>query len=246
MMQQASQAPNSIHASAASICEKAFRAMGLHAERAVDYRDGYDFLVEGKIKVAVRYAIPTSDRQQLYTKRNGEVSRYTYKRWTFNFHRHGKRPERYCDFFVCFLAAAPSEGVTDPVDVTVFTIPWEAITGLTFCSSVREGSSRPYRGKYAVYQDAWHLIEKAARGSRSLGERKVLRISSDHRRRLELMIGADASEAKAPSKRSGSARDHQTRPASGAGDRATAGQTPAGQQRRAGEGLPPTLRLNVD
>jgi hypothetical protein len=28
------------------ICEMAFKAMGLSANRAVDYKDGYDFMVE--------------------------------------------------------------------------------------------------------------------------------------------------------------------------------------------------------
>ena len=96
--------PNDTHASATRICEMVFNAVGLNAERVVDYKDGYDFLVGGRVRVACRYAIPTSDRQQVYQKRNGEVSTYSYKRWTFNFHRHGRIPDRYCDFFVCFLA----------------------------------------------------------------------------------------------------------------------------------------------
>lgn len=169
----------------------ALKAMGLRTKRAVDFRDGYDFLVEDGVRIAVRYAIPTSDRQQVYRKRNGEVSHYSYKRWTFNFHRHGKLDERYCDFFVCFLASASCNG-RGGSDVTVFVIPWEAITGLTFCSSLREGSRRPYRGKYAVYQDAWELIEKAAHGDREtavFAPRKSLKISADSRRRLRLITG---------------------------------------------------------
>lgn len=187
-MKSLSQAPNLTHANAATICEMALKAMGQHTDRALDYRDGFDFLVGEKVRVAVRYAIPTSDRQQVYKKRNGELSHYTYKRWTFNFHRHGKIDNRYCDFFVCFLASANSKARSD---VTVFVIPWEAITGLTFCSSMREGSSRPYRGKYAVYQDAWHLIEEATGASLGVGERKHLRISADSRRRLKLVTGTD-------------------------------------------------------
>jgi hypothetical protein len=181
----------------------ALKAMGLDAQRAVDFRDGYDFLINDKVRIAVRYAIPTSDREQIYKKRNGEISHYVYKRWTFNFHRHGKIDERYCDFFVCFLAAPVSKdgkkaGAKNAggSDVTVFVIPWEAITGLTFCSSVREGSSRSYRGKYAVYQDAWNLIEEAAEGGASKGVPepravKTLRISADSRRRLRLVTPAD-------------------------------------------------------
>ena len=187
-MKSSSQTPNHTHANAATICEMAFKAMGLRAKRAVDYRDGYDFDVEGKVRVACRFAMPTSDRQQLYKKRNGEVSTYHYKRWTFNFHRHGRITDRYCDFFVCFLASPAV--AADASEVVVFVIPWEAITGLTFCSSVREGSVRGYRGKYVVYQDAWHLIEKGARGQKATST-KVLRISSDSRQRLKLVIGGD-------------------------------------------------------
>jgi hypothetical protein len=183
------QTPNNTHASAAKICEMAFKAMGFGAERTVDYKDGYDFMVEGKVRVACRYAMPTSDRQQIYKKRNGEVSTYSYKRWTFNFHRHGRIPERYCDFFVCFLVAP--ENANGNSDVSVFVIPWDAITGLTFCSSVREGSARGYRGKYAVYQDAWALIDKAARGKHAAIEGKRLRISADSRRRLRLILSGD-------------------------------------------------------
>ncbi len=194
-MKNGTQAPNLTHANAARICEMALQAMELRAERTADYRDGYDFKVEDRVRIAVRYAIPTSDRQQEYRKRNGEVSHYSYKRWTFNFHRHGKRPERYCDFFVCLLAHTP-HGEEDLSDVSVFTIPWDAITGLTFCSSLRDGSSRAYRGKYAVYKDGWHLIEHASHGRRRLpSERKRLQISSDARRQLQLIVQSDAAAA---------------------------------------------------
>ena len=208
MKQTTTQAPNLTHANAASICHMALKTVGLRVRKTADYREGYDFMVEDNTRIAVRYAIPTSDRQQVYRKRNGELSHYSYKRWTFNFHRHGKRPERYCDYFVCFLASAAAAkpvpevdengGITEPMtDVTVFVIPWEAITGLTFCSSMREGSTRPYRGKYAIYQDAWEQIgQTACAGSErpASTERKRLRISSDSRRRLRLIVGpADGS-----------------------------------------------------
>ena len=160
-MKQARWAPNSTHAKAAEICETALKAMGMQVERGIDYRDGYDFLVEGRVRLAVRYAFPTTERTQTYKKKNGDLSKYVYKRWTFNFHRHGKISERYCDFIVCFLAS-PEAAKGRGSDVSVFTIPWEAITGLTFCSSCREGGHRPYRGKYAKYQDRWDLIAKAA------------------------------------------------------------------------------------
>lgn len=186
MMKANGQAPNLTHANAATICAMALRAMGLDAKRGIDFRDGYDFLINGKVRIAVRYAIPTADREQTYRKRDGEISRYVYKRWTFNFHRHGELGERYCDFFVCFLASAETKGRGNS-EVTVFVIPWESITGLTFCSSVREGSTRSYRGKYAKFRDAWHLIEKSAEQPAAAHEHKRLRISADSRRRLRLI-----------------------------------------------------------
>ena len=234
MMKQTTQAPNLTHANAAAICHMALKTMGLRVHKTTDYREGYDFLVDDKVRIAVRYAIPTSDRQQVYRKRNGDLSHYSYKRWTFNFHRHGKKPERYCDFFVCFLGApAPSrkqqaedeataaqavvhgaspestetevsaavsasgqpveEATEENTNVSVFVIPWEAITGLTFCSSMREGSTRPYRGKYAIYRDAWNLIGESGLADAQQGaERKRLRISADSRRRLQLVVGPAA------------------------------------------------------
>ena len=185
-MKQVGKAPNLTHANAATICAMALKAMGLDARRGVDFRDGYDFLVDERVRIAVRYAIPTADREQTYRKRNGQLSRYVYKRWTFNFHRHGELGERYCDFFVCFLASADTKA-RGSSDVSVFIIPWEAITGLTFCSSVREGSTRSYRGKYAQYRDAWHLIEQSAEQPTAARERKSLKISADSRRRLRLV-----------------------------------------------------------
>ena len=188
------QTPNDTHANAARLCEMAFNAMQLEVQRAVDYKNGYDFMVEGKVRIACRYAMPTSDRQQLYTKRNGEISTYSYKRWTVNFHRHGRIVERYCDYFVCFLVG-PEAAAGVSSEVSVFVIPWDAITGLTFCSSVREGSMRGYRGKYSIYRDAWNLIEGAARGRPVLVERKRLHISADSRRHLKLMISSDGTRS---------------------------------------------------
>ena len=156
---QAQDVPTLSHAQAARACATAIRSMGLGVERRVEQRDGFDFLIEGSIRVAVRHAFPTTYREQHYRKKNGEVSRYLYKRWTFNFHRHGRIDSRYCDFFVCLLGSLEAAAGED---VVVFVIPWEAITGLTFCSSVRKHSARAYRGRYARYIDGWDAIVDAA------------------------------------------------------------------------------------
>lgn len=193
--------PNHTHSNATMVCETALKAMGLKVERALDYRDGYDFKVNGEVRIAVRYAFPMADREQVYRKRNGEISRYVYKRWTFNFHRHGKLGKRYCDFFICFLASSDTM-TKGRSEVTVFVIPWDAITGLTFCSSSREGSNRVYRGKYARYEDAWELIEQAAGGDagngNGYGRSKKLRVSADSRKRLEILTTGLSSEDAVP------------------------------------------------
>ncbi len=186
--------PSLTHAKAAGICETALKAMGLDAKKALDYRDGYDFLVGGQVRLAVRYAFPTSDREQVYTKRNGEVSRYVYKRWTFNFHRHGKMDVRYCDFFICLLAPVGDDTAVRG-DLSVFVIPWEAVTGLTFCSSTRAGSTRQYRGKYARFRDGWNLISQAA--GVGLAQTGRIKINEKARAALRLVKGGADSRATA-------------------------------------------------
>ncbi|MFQ5478045.1 MAG: hypothetical protein ACE5E4_05465 [Candidatus Binatia bacterium] len=161
--------PNRTHAEAAEVCYRTLRSLGLHTTRAIGYRDGYDFLVEGQARVAVRFASTSAGRVHLYTKHNGDVSRYVYKSWTFNFHRHGKMDVRYCDFFVCIRATSADGTGPGP---TVFVIPWEAVTGLTFCSSSQNGSARTYHGRYARYRDAWQLIANSSvASSKALGAR---------------------------------------------------------------------------
>ena len=147
-----------IHANAAAVCAEVFKYLGLETQRAHEMRDGYDLLVGGDTRVAVRYALAATDRRQAYQKKNGDISHYAYKRWTFNFHRHGKKDERYCDYFVCLLSASDPRRPYAETDVRVFVIPWDAVTGLTFCSSQRAGSTRAYRGQYARFQDGWNLM----------------------------------------------------------------------------------------
>lgn len=181
-------APSLSHAKAASLVARALQSLDLGVTKALDQKDGYDFLVEGKARITVRYAFPASYREQFYEKRNGEVSRYEYKRWTFNFHRHGKITSRYCDFFVCLLGAS-QPSARRPSPVTVFVIPWEAITGLTFCSSVRDDSPRPYKGRYARFIDGWERIVVATKGEGASLPRAKPSVSIDSRFRLKLTEG---------------------------------------------------------
>jgi hypothetical protein len=137
--------------------------MGLQIAKADYYRDGYDVIVEGAVRVAVRYAAARVRRGKVYRRVDGSVSHHPYLRWTFNFHRHGKLDleHPYCDFFVCMLSGTTprDHGATE---LPVYVIPWGRVSALTFSSSLRQGSTRAYSGRYAPFRGAWHLIATAA------------------------------------------------------------------------------------
>jgi len=113
----------------------------------------HDFLVDGRIRVALRVAYPSASRRRV---RVGERHyRYVYKAWNFNFHHRGEVGERYSDLFIC-VPLLPDQGV----DLAqVFIIPWEAISGKTF---YLPDSRRRYGGKFAVYRNAWHILRSMA------------------------------------------------------------------------------------
>jgi hypothetical protein len=112
----------------------------------------YDFLVEGRIRVAIRTAFPSSYRRRVRLRKR--LYSYVYRAWNFNFHHRGKIDEQYCDVFIC----VPLGGRRINLNVA-YVIPWEARTGKTF---YLPDSQRPYSGKYAVYRGAWDRIAKAA------------------------------------------------------------------------------------
>lgn len=111
----------------------------------------YDFLVNGRIRIAVRTAFPSSYRRRVRLRKR--LYSYVYRAWNFNFHHRGKIDERYCDFFIC----VPLGGRRVNLNVA-YVIPWEARTGKTF---YLPDSQRPYSGKYAVYRGGWDRIAKA-------------------------------------------------------------------------------------
>ena len=65
---------------------------------------GYDLLVNGRARVALRVAFPRVRRHHV-TVRNRRYT-YRYRSWHFNFHHHGKLGKRYADAFIC-LAMEP-------------------------------------------------------------------------------------------------------------------------------------------
>jgi hypothetical protein len=124
------------------------RSLGLPVEEA-GASERFDFLVGGRIRVAVRVAFPSSSRRKVKLARRSYS--YVYRAWNFNFHHRGVIRERYTDFFVCVpLGTGKAMSLDD-----VFVLPWEALTGKTF---YLPESRREYRGKFKVYRGAWSQI----------------------------------------------------------------------------------------
>lgn len=109
----------------------------------------YDFIIDGRIRLALRVAYPSSSRRRVHV--GGRRYNYVYRAWNFNFHHRGKVGERYSDFFAC-IPLVPNQ----PLDLSgSFVIPWEAISGKTF---YLPDSRRTYAGKFAVYRNAWEQL----------------------------------------------------------------------------------------
>lgn len=134
------------HERRAGWAARRLRAMGLHVATAPRCC-GFDFLVNGRVRVAVRVAFPVVKRHCVRT--GGRAYTYRYASWLFNFHHHGKVGDRYADFLVCVAEGAGR----------VFVIPWEAVSGKTF--SLHGGRGR-YRGRYAPFLNRWEAVAGAA------------------------------------------------------------------------------------
>src|SRR5262245_34481500 len=99
------------------------RNLGLAVEN-VGALQRYDFLISGRIRVALRTAFPSSYRRNVRMRK--QTYSYVYRAWNFNFHHRGKITERYCDYFIC----VPMGRRRLSLD-TAYIIPWEARTGKT-------------------------------------------------------------------------------------------------------------------
>jgi hypothetical protein len=116
----------------------------------------YDFLIDGRVRVALRTAFPSSYRRRVRLLKR-EYS-YVYRAWNFNFHHRGRIDERYCDFFVCVPL-----GSARPVNLSgAYIIPWAARSGKTF---YLPDSQRPYAGRYAPYRNAWEQLRSPRRSA---------------------------------------------------------------------------------
>lgn len=114
----------------------------------------YDFVLDGRLRVALRTAFPSSYRRRVRLRKR-QYS-YVYRAWNFNFHHRGRIDERYCDFFVCVPLGSGRN-----LDLTsAYIIPWDARTGKTF---YLPDSQRPYSGKYAEYRNSWEHLREACR-----------------------------------------------------------------------------------
>jgi len=118
---------------------------------SVSSSEGFDLLVGGHVRVALRVAFPRV-RSHSVTVRNKRYT-YRYRSWHFNFHHHGRMDRRYADVFVC-LAMDPR----NPVREAIFVIPWAGVTGKTFSL---HAARRGYKGKYAQYLGRWRIITDA-------------------------------------------------------------------------------------
>lgn len=134
-------------------------AVAAHLERlGLDFEPSmqqsrYDFLVEGRIRLALRVAFPSASKRRVHV--GGRDYNYVYHAWNFNFHHRGKVGDRYADFFACVPLLADRE-----LDLSqTFVIPWDAISGKTF---YLPDSRRPYAGKFAPFRNAWELLTSAA------------------------------------------------------------------------------------
>lgn len=124
---------------------------------------GYDLLVNDRVRVALRVAFPRPRKHHVTVR--GRHYTYRYRSWHFNFHHHGKFGKRYTDMFIC-LAMEPR----NPSREEIFIIPWDAISGKTF--SLHAAKKR-YGGQYAQHLNRWSAIATAVDEHQPARLRKV-------------------------------------------------------------------------
>lgn len=113
----------------------------------------FDFIVDGRLRLALRVACPSSSKRRVRV--GGRDYCYVYRAWNFNFHHRGKVGDRYSDFFAC-VPLNPDCAI----DLSqAFVIPWESISGKTF---YLPDSRRAYSGKFATFRNAWGELGRAA------------------------------------------------------------------------------------
>jgi hypothetical protein len=129
------------------------RRLGLTVTTVAPSR-GYDFLVDGRLRVALRVAFPRFRNHTVTSKKRKYT--YRYRSWHFNFHRHGRIDRRYADVIVCFGVEPRASGRDK-----IFIIPWETVSGKTFSL---HAARNDYDGRYAPYRDNWGVVNDALAG----------------------------------------------------------------------------------
>ena len=137
------------HQKAHAFISSKLERMGFVVE-SMPRAEGYDLLVNGEFRVALRVAFP--GRYAHTVTVGGKRYSYNYRSWSFNFHRHGRWDRAYCDVFVCI---AKRRGGADEI----FVIPAGAVSGPTF--SLHGAGIKPYRGRYACYRDRWSVLSES-------------------------------------------------------------------------------------
>lgn len=141
------------HQSARIAVAARLKSMGARVEE-VPRSLGYDFLVNGEMRVALRVAFPGRYAHTVIVA--GRRYAYDYRSWSFNFHRHGHWDRSYCDVFICI---AKRRGGVDET----FIIPASAVSGPTF--SLHGAGTKPYGGRYAQFRDRWDIFLPQDHGS---------------------------------------------------------------------------------
>lgn len=129
------------------------RRLGLNVTTVSPFH-GYDFLVNNRVRVALRVAFPRL-RTHVVTSKKKRYS-YRYRSWHFNFHRHGRIDRRYADVIICF-GIEPRTADRDKI----FLIPWEAVSGKTFSL---HAARTEYDGHYAPFRDNWGVVTDTVTG----------------------------------------------------------------------------------
>lgn len=123
------------------------QSLGLQVEvQPQPWNNGFDLLVNGRVKVAIRVAYP--HLMHRVTRSRGKEYEYYYPVYVFNFHTHGEY-NTMSDYFICLGMVGTSVQHT-------FIIPRHRLTGKTFC--LQAMAQRKYRGKYLPFQENWQTL----------------------------------------------------------------------------------------
>lgn len=141
------------HEAGVARVSRALTELGIAHRRADRYEA--DLVLEDGAKVVVHSAKPAMRTKRIeYASLDGTPHRYEYRLRTLHWslHVHGLPGRRVVDWIICVSATAPDCFVL-PGDVAIKTL------------RVELDRKREYRGRYACYRNAWHLLTSRAAGT---------------------------------------------------------------------------------